>query len=686
MELESLSLRNFRQFRDATIEFSRDEDRNVTVVHGDNGSGKTTLLNAFTWVLYGEVDFETGTSQLANEGVMATADASDIVVVSATLTFYHDDTHYRATREIPYKKQTPDDLAGTPGESTTTLEYLDDGEYHIRNNPDTRLEQILPERLRSLFFFDGEDIDQLAEAGNQDRIQEAIRNIMGLTILERSIRHLDEVSRRFRTELKDIGDEELSELLDEQEKVERQLAQKREQLDAKRAVERDLEHRINDIGATLEGLEESRTLENELREAERRKDELETEREEVEGELHGHFTKHGMLAFALPALRETAADLDALRSNDLLGTGVTQDFLDTLLDREQCICGRPLDESSIYHERVADLEPSVDAEGVGEHAVRTLGHLDLAEDRYEELHENLEALLARHQEIDGKIEQAVEVIDEREMKLSRMDVTPGDGQEAPAELQQEREAKREELKDVAQDIGAIKNQILELESEKEDLDQQLGDARQKQDKTERIRRRWKATVETKHNLESSFDKLQQTVRKLVNDTVSTKFDAIAHKDEDDLHAAINEEFELEGRKQVGDQYEQVDMSRGERQIASLTFIGSLVYIARRRYEKHADAQYFSGGIYPIVMDSPFGTLDNTHRRHVSREIPKLAKQVVVFATDAQWEGPVAEELEQIAGAQYRLELNEDEEQLTGTHPETDIVSERAPAMSRGVSG
>ena len=54
MKIEKLIINNFRQFfGEIEIEFSTDELKNVTVVHGANGSGKTSLLNAFKWCFYG---------------------------------------------------------------------------------------------------------------------------------------------------------------------------------------------------------------------------------------------------------------------------------------------------------------------------------------------------------------------------------------------------------------------------------------------------------------------------------------------------------------------------------------------------------------------------------------------------------------------------------------------------------
>ncbi len=50
MILKRLSIRNFRQFREAEIELSP----GLTAIIGANGSGKTTVIEAITWALYGE--------------------------------------------------------------------------------------------------------------------------------------------------------------------------------------------------------------------------------------------------------------------------------------------------------------------------------------------------------------------------------------------------------------------------------------------------------------------------------------------------------------------------------------------------------------------------------------------------------------------------------------------------------
>ena len=48
--------------------------------------------------------------------------------------------------------------------------------------------------------------------------------------------------------------------------------------------------------------------------------------------------------------------------------------------------------------------------------------------------------------------------------------------------------------------------------------------------------------------------------------------------------------------------------------------------------------------FPMVMDSPFGSLDEVYRRQVAKALPQLASQLVVLASKTQWRGEVEEEM------------------------------------------
>jgi DNA sulfur modification protein DndD len=84
----------------------------------------------------------------------------------------------------------------------------------------------------------------------------------------------------------------------------------------------------------------------------------------------------------------------------------------------------------------------------------------------------------------------------------------------------------------------------------------------------------------------------------------------------------------------------------------LSFIGALVDIARENYEKKK--RFYFGGIYPIVMDSPFGQLDPEHRKNIAEGIPALAPQVVLMVAEQQWTDEIHQALRPRMGKEYTL--------------------------------
>ena len=104
-------------------------------------------------------------------------------------------------------------------------------------------------------------------------------------------------------------------------------------------------------------------------------------------------------------------------------------------------------------------------------------------------------------------------------------------------------------------------------------------------------------------------------------------------------------------------------STGENQILSLSFIGSVIDRVRYWSKKHSLIG-LANSSFPIVMDSPFGTLNENYRRQIAKLIPALAElipaladQLVVLVTKTQWRGEVEAEMTHYIGREYVLVFN-----------------------------
>lgn len=670
MELHRLKLNNFRQFQENEIEFARERGKGVTVVHGSNGSGKTTLLNAFTWLFYGEVDFDTRPERLVTEGTIAEAGVGSQITVSVQLQFEHEGTEYIAERKAIFEKGYTGDFDGELIDMELTVEYKQGASWRERGNPENTLDQILPERLSTLFFFDGEDIEELAGVDNQERIQESIQNIMGLTILERSTRHMDDVARRFEDEVEEHASDELSELIERKREIEERiedLGRKRE--DTERSIERT-ETEIRDIEQKLERLDETAALQERRKEYRKERDNLEARIEEINEEIKAEIDEKGFIPLAMPLINDTAEQLDEMRQKGVIPSDLSNSYLESLLEAERCICDRPLEPGTEHYEQVAALRGEAIAEGVEQGAIRIIGHLNQMSDMKSAFFDNMDEYIQERKQVRDDIEALTEKIDDVGSELQEMDQTTDEGVSVP-ELEAKRETKEAEKEDLISEKGGIEEKISRKKEQVESLEEEIEDKRDEREEALVAKRRQKAAKLVGEELGAAFDGLKDKVRQLSNEKIKETFGSIASKD---LTAEITEDFELKIWQEVGGERIEVDKSTGERQIASLAFVGSLVDIARERYEAEGDSEYFTGGIYPLVMDSPFGALDKSHRRQVSRVIPELANQIVVFATDSQWDGPVEEEMAPKVGQQYWLDF--DEGSGSDSYPRTRIKTER----------
>lgn len=670
MELHRLKLNNFRQFQENEIEFARERGKGVTVVHGSNGSGKTTLLNAFTWLFYGEVDFDTRPERLVTEGTIAEAGVGSQITVSVQLQFEHEGTEYIAERKAIFEKGYTGDFDGELIDMELTVEYKQGASWRERGNPENTLDQILPERLSTLFFFDGEDIEELAGVDNQERIQESIQNIMGLTILERSTRHMDDVARRFEDEVEEHASDELSELIERKREIEERiedLGRKRE--DTERSIERT-ETEIRDIEQKLERLDETAALQERRKEYRKERDNLEARIEEINEEIKAEIDEKGFIPLAMPLINDTAEQLDEMRQKGVIPSDLSNSYLESLLEAERCICDRPLEPGTEHYEQVAALRGEAIAEGVEQGAIRIIGHLNQMSDMKSAFFDNMDEYIQERKQVRDDIEALTEKIDDVGSELQEMDQTTDEGVSVP-ELEAKRETKEAEKEDLISEKGGIEEKISRKKEQVESLEEEIEDKRDEREEALVAKRRQKAAKLVGEELGAAFDGLKDKVRQLSNEKIKETFGSIASKD---LTAEITEDFELKIWQEVVGERIEVDKSTGERQIASLAFVGSLVDIARERYEAEGDSEYFTGGIYPLVMDSPFGALDKSHRRQVSRVIPELANQIVVFATDSQWDGPVEEEMAPKVGQQYWLDF--DEGSGSDSYPRTRIKTER----------
>lgn len=196
MLLESIKLHNFRQYKDAFLDFAQDiHGKNVTIIIGENGSGKTTFLQSFFWCLYGVTNFKD--SVVLNKTVASEMTPSFPENTSVEINLQHGDVHYKITRTQRFKKDLGNNVK-VDGSSFCEIEKKDktgNKSFVDASKRESTINLILRKELSRYFFFDGERIETMGKEisgyKKSEEFAEAVEGLLGLKGMQKALEHLN---------------------------------------------------------------------------------------------------------------------------------------------------------------------------------------------------------------------------------------------------------------------------------------------------------------------------------------------------------------------------------------------------------------------------------------------------------------------------------------------------------------
>jgi DNA sulfur modification protein DndD len=649
MKLLSIRLCNFRQFYGKTPEIHlANGQRNTTIVHGNNGSGKTTILNAFTWVLYEKFTNAFASPELlVNKRAITEVKTGTSIECSVEVNFEHENKRYQVKRKcFAYE-----DVSGKIqyGQNNFFMVYAgDDGNWNTPpQQPDEIINKILPESLHRYFFFDGEHIDHQLRGGNKGQIAEDTKELLGVKVLDRSIEHLKKAKKSLQDELKDLGESNVKKLLKQATKVEQDLEklnQHQQDLTTQLSQQEDFKKCVTNHLLELSGAEELKQLKIKLESQEKS---LRQNLVSTKEKLKKCISNQAYIVFLRDISQKFHALIDHLRERGELPSGIKQQFVQQLLERQQCICGSELHEDSPAYWQVRGWMNKAGIADVEEAAIRLSSSVSEMEER----------VFTFWQEIDT--EQANIHQWRRELSLveSELDEIKNKFRDYPDEdiknLQARLDVIEDSLKDLRLEQGATKNQQEIWQKELESLQKQLQKQRLKEEKQDLSQRRMLMTQDAIDRITEVRTRLENQFRLSLEKRVQEIFSSISFTP---YLPRISNEYELRLLENTTGVAIPVAASTGENQILSLSFIGGIIDRVREWRQKNT-LMGIDSSTFPIVMDSPFGSLDHIYRRKVALAIPKLANQLIVLVTKTQWRGEVEEEMSPYIDKEYVLVYN-----------------------------
>ena len=630
MWLEQITLKDFRCFYgESVIELSQDPDRNVTVIHAESGLGKTTILNALLWCFYGDTTarFERRDELLNYDARIAGRKHAFVEVL-----FEHNENRYRARR---YTK-------GGNGEREFSVMRIENGHHQTLPNPDAFINTVIPKGMAGHFLFDGEYAEVFLGEDNRGNIRRAVQDILGCSLIKTAIQDLSETATYYRRQMpttKASGSmDAVSSRIDT---LTTQIQQATEALDALRGDIERIDQQIADIDDKLRNSAAAKQLQDrrdkstsELARARKREVDAQAEVLKWLGD-NGRF---------LVSTRITDLAMDYLDQKEVKGripAPYNEELVSDLLAMQKCICER-------------ELEPGTAAYAAVQGLLKKAANATLRS-RIMKVRAQLSQFRSERAKAPGRLDAANGRLVEARHDVSQHEA---DLQEVSEQLSginfdeiSERETKRNELRKLANQkrerVGTFNTEIQNAESEKASASRELLKLAQDSSGSKVFMKRYTLCETLKERLQRELQEEEKAARKVLRHSIRTVLEKTSRKA---FRLQMTDDY---GISLVNEAGTQLPKTSGENQLLGLAFTAALVQFAKLR-QGAQDHRLLRGTVAPLVLDSPFGQLDEAYRRTTAEYIPQMAGQVLLMVTSSQASHSVMDAIAERIGEQYVL--------------------------------
>ena len=631
MQLRYITLKNFRSYYgEQTLSFTTDEHQHVTVIHGANGAGKTSLFVAFNWCLYGSkfVRSKFGDiGKLENRRALTDSEGAETMV---EIGFTYRETQYCARRVTSTNSKTRFLL-----ESTNTLgleRELDD------EAASERIKSIIPENISVHFFFDGEQIYNFTKPGNDEEVKNAVRNVLRIEEINRGMTHLKSIADEYRRDFRRNTTGNLNKLLNERQNVQEQRDELSKNREEKKGEIEAAEKLIQDIDARLKEIESSRVLAQERNRIEQELVELRGNQDETNIKIRS-LANQGFIPLAKPVV---ISSLEILEKNEI-ASGIPKAFLNELLNQTNCLCGRPIHRESPEYQNILNLLDRAVSSELGYVARETEHNLKkLLSDSVTDIPVKLKSALSNSQQLESKIEA-------KEARLETIKKDLGNFDDGEVDQLEARRSEREsDIRNLEAEINQNKGRIEEINKQISELDKNIKKEESSDAKAKQLKCYYELANEAASAMEEIYELYAANMREQIQEEVGPIFKGLIWNAGHFEEINLTEDYQLVVKDVSGEDV-LPEMSAGQRQVLSLSFIGALAKMAVKQIIPNMEHESF-----PIVMDTPFGRLSSEHRENIADIFPKIAKQLVLFVTDEELHGQARMNLEPQIGAEYEL--------------------------------
>lgn len=612
----------------------------IILLRGQNGVGKSTIMEAIRLALHGKLSLGRRTTQKEYEQYLAQRlhrDAQGETAVTAAVELTFDHVFLGQSQRYRVRRQWSNGNGRLSAElhlwvnETTHTGSEEEAEYLLR--------ELVPSGVAELFFFDGEKITTLAEAGDASDalLGETVKNLLGLHLVEQLDRDLDiyltrqtgiQALQQYQLELTQLH-EEYAALQQKYEQNHDMLVDCRHRLAAKREEIGLLENRIAREGGQYAAEETARHEQREAIVAV-----LGQSQQAIEELCRGVFP-FAVAPNLLTAVRQRLEQEAAYEQWQ--NAQPTLKRLETLVIRES-----PAEYQTEPPHLVAGIQQILEEGRTPPIAESEIVHRVSAEMRGVLFNWMDEALSSSPQ-------QMAEALQKREAlkaELARVDESL---KRVPAS--QILQPLQDELRLLDRELGRLEAELERLQTEEKRLAfYQERAASSKRKISEKM-----ATIETDEGriqlaarTQLLLDQYQQRLirQKLAQLEIQLvkRFNQLSRKRNFIDQVVVDAQTFTIGLYRAGKLFPRTQLSAGEEQIFAVATLWALREVSERPL--------------PVIIDTPLSRLDDEHRRTMLAEfMPQVAQQVIVLATNVEIDDTTAHFLQPVTAREYHLQAD-----------------------------
>jgi len=601
LKFSKIAIRNFGILADVTFSPSKKSVPRVVFLNGRNGRGKTSFQGAIRWCIFGSQG-DTGAS-LSRWSVRAAKPGEAIEMAVELEVDLQAGGHRASIKRSQLFEIGKDHRPRRVGqESVVVREVESDGLANVSPNPEAWLQRYFPQRLSNFFLFDGELMKNFFDTRVKGAIENAVREIAGVDYFEDVRNKLEAVKTQIDKSIakKSGGD---AEKLRQRLQDARTLALKTSEKVVKdKAALSNLEEELKEKSAIWKKVEDlaadaNRSTEVQLEMA-KKDDELAHEEEQFRRLILATGPK-ALVAGGLNLLHE---QISRAHEQGTLPPPFNPTALQHLLDRGTCICGSDLSKEEPGHDALTYLITNFEkASIVGKRLDDTGRQWEILQAQVREQFRRITDINKRIislQTDKAKLAKETEALTERLI---------GHENQSAAEL-----GKR--IKELQRLISDLR---VEIAADEKSLDDELApaalaaqlafdEASKGQEEVEGLRRESVLAGELAQAAGAIHRVAIQIVRERLEESVSKKFEVVK---QGTFVTRVTEDFEVVTENADGTV---ADLSEGEKMMKAYIFSIALREVV--------------GLSFPLIVDTPFGRLDEYYREQLAEMLADLVSE------------------------------------------------------------